>query len=321
MKAAWRDKYTRCEDLTIHEIERPSPKSDQILVKVYATTVNRTDVAVATGNPFIMRFFTGLMKPKIKVVGTDFAGEIVALGSDVKEFKVGDRVMGFRDEGLGSQAEYAAISTKRAILTIPDQLDYVEAAACQEASHYAYSWIHGRQLGKSHTVLINGVTGAIGTALIQYLKALEVEVTAVGNTKNIDLIKKLGANKIYNYEKEDFTLCNLKYDYIFDAVGKSTYGKCKPLLKEKGIYLSSELGPWGQNPFLALWTAKSKGKKVEFPVPADILRSMKYVKQQVEKEQYKPVIEKAYPLDQIAEAYSYVAGGNKTGHVVLTING
>ena len=319
MKAAIRENYVDFKNIEIKDIPIPQLESDEILVKVHATTVNRTGCALVNGKPFIMRFFIGFLRPKLTVLGTDFAGEVVQVGANVTDYQVGNRVMGFVDEGISGHAEYVAVSIKQPIIEIPHNLDYFEAAACQEATHYAYCWIKNKEINSSHNVLINGATGAIGTALTQFIKYCGASITAVGNTKNIALLAKLGADKIYDYEKQDFLNCDLKYDYIFDAVGKTTFGKSKHLLKSKGVYLSSELGPWIQNPLLAIYTARSKGKKVEFPIPSDIKLSLLYVKKLVESGNYKPVIEKVYSLDEICEAYDYVSSGQKTGNVLLSI--
>lgn len=292
---------------------------DELLVKVYATTVNRTDCALVTGRPWIMRLFIGLWKPKLPILGTDFAGEVIEVGANTSKFRVGDRVMGFRDEGLSSQAEFLTISEQQALAVIPEGIEFMEAAACLEAPHYAYNWIKGRSFSANHRVLVNGGTGAIGTALIQFMKKYGVEVTAVANTKNIDLMKKLGADKVFNYESEDFTNCTLRYDYIFDAVGKSTFGKTKHLLKEHGCYISSEFGPYGQNPILAIWTARSRQRKVVFPLPNDIQASVSFMADLLARREYKPVIERVYPLADIAVAYEYVHSGEKTGNVLLAI--
>ncbi len=319
MRAAVRDKYVDFKNIELRDIPIPKIKANEILVKVHANTVNRTGCALVNAKPFIMRFFIGFWKPKLKILGTDFAGEVVEVGDAVKEYQVGDKVMGFEDEGLSTHAEYMAIAVDKPISHMPEKLDFVEATACQEATHYAYCWIKDKKIDSSHRVLINGATGAIGTAITQFINYYGASITAVGNTKNLELLTKLGADKIYNYEKEDFLECKLKYDYIFDAVGKSTFGKCKHLLKPKGIYISSELGPWAQNVFLAIITSRNTGKKVEFPFPSDIKSSIQFVKKLVEEGKYKPVIERAYSLDEISEAYQYVASGQKTGNVVVVI--
>lgn len=318
MKAAFRDHYCAPETLAVRELKRPEPSEIEILVRVYATTVNRTDCAVLTGKPFIMRFFTGFFKPKSAIPGTDFAGVVEAIGSKVTRFKIGNRVFGFNDLGLSSQAEYLTIAENAPVAIIPDGIDFETAAASLEAAHYAFNFLNKVQLTSDQSVLVNGASGGIGSAIVQFLQHYGVAVTAVINTKNFQLASKLGAVRVIDYQKEDFTQLGEKFDFVFDAVGKSTFGKCKPLLKNKGIYISSELGPGGQNIFLPLITSLSGGKKVKFPIPTDIPRSIRFVSQLLATGEFKPVIDKTYPLDKIAEAYAYVMTGEKTGNVIVT---
>lgn len=315
MQAAYREHYG--DALTVREIAQPSLRPDEILVHVHATTVNRTDCAVMTGKPFIMRFFTGLMKPTSPIPGTDFAGEVVAVGENVSLFKQGQRVFGFNDQGLASQAEYVAVSEKQAIAEIPQNVSYPHAVASLEAAHYAYNFLSKVKLAAGQKVLVNGATGGIGSATVQFLRHAGIRVTATANTKNIELVRKLGAERVINYENEDFTRIEDRFEFVFDAVGKSTFGKCRHLLKPKGVYISSELGPWLQNPLLALITPLLPGKTVKFPLPLDIKRSIKFISELLVSGAFKPVIDRTYPLAQIAEAYKYVASGVKTGNVVV----
>lgn len=315
MKAAYREHYS--DALTVREVAEPVARPNEILIKVHATTVNRTDCAVMTGKPFIMRFFTGLVKPTSPIPGTDFAGEVVAVGDKVSLFKKGQRVFGFNDQGLASQAEYVAVSETQAIAEIPQNVSYPQAAASLEAAHYAFNFLNKMKLAAGQQVLVNGATGGIGSAMVQFLRHAGVRVTATANTKNLTLVQKLGAEKIINFENEDFTRIEDRFDCVFDAVGKSTFGKCRHLLKPKGVYISSELGPWLQNPWLALITPLLPGKTVKFPLPLDIKRSMKYISELLVLGAFKPVIDRTYPLEQIGEAYVYVASGVKTGNVVV----
>ena len=314
MKAAIRRTYGSPNTIKIEDIDTPTPKEEEILVKVHATTVNRTDCANLTGKPFIMHFVLGLFKPRKAIIGTDFAGEIVQVGKNVKNFKVTDRVFGFNDQVLESQAEYIALKPEGNVLTIPKNIDYKKAAASVEGAHYAYSFIKKVNIQSGQNILINGATGGIGSALLQFVKQYDVHITATCNTKNIERIKSLGADKIYDYTTEDFTTSNEKYDFIFDAVGKSTFGKCKPLLKENGIYISSELGPYSQNIFYALFN-----KQVIFPIPYKPEETLPYIKNLLEKEVFKPVIDSEYPLEDIDDAYTYVMKGIKTGNVIINI--
>jgi NADPH:quinone reductase-like Zn-dependent oxidoreductase len=320
MKALVYTNYGNPHDIfQITDREKPRPKENEVLVKVSATTVNRTDEGLTTARYFVSRFFTGLIKPRKQIPGTDFAGQIEEVGAQVTAFKNGDRIFGFNDQILSSHAEYLTIGEDQAIFQIPQGLSCAEAAACCEGAHYAYNFINKVRLRPGAKVLVNGATGAIGTAAVQLLKYYGTEITAVANTKNLALVKDLGADQVIDYTREDFTLTQEKYDFIFDAVGKSSFRKCKPLLKSQGIYISSELGRGGANIFLALFTPIMGGKKVIFPIPTDIKKSLHFIVKLMEAGKFKAVIDRTMPFSQIIEAYAYVQQGQKTGNVVINM--
>jgi NADPH:quinone reductase-like Zn-dependent oxidoreductase len=319
MKAAIRREYCLPDGLKIETIDKPVPGEKDVLIKVCATTVNRTDYAVLTGKPLVMRLFTGLTKPTLPVTGTDFAGRIEAVGKNVRLFQINDTVCGFNDQGVASHAEYMVFPEDGAMINIPDKLTYEQAAASMEGAHYAYNFINKVNLHPGQKILLNGATGAIGSALLQFLTYNKIYVTAVCSAPNIELIRSLGADKIYDYTKEDFTKDEDKYDFVFDAVGKSTFGKCKHLLKQGGAYISSELGPGAQNPFLALSTKITGDKRVIFPLPHDIKKSLEFIRDLIVREKFRPVIDKIYPLENISEAFAYVSTGQKKGNVIIAI--
>jgi len=318
MKAIVYTKYGGPEVLQLKEIEKPVPKNNEVLIKIYATTVNRTDSATIRAIPFFSRLITGLFKPKKQTPGTEFAGKIEEIGKNVKSLKVGDKVFGFDDSGSGSQAEYLTISEDKAI-TIPKNITYEQAAASTEGAHYALNFINKVEIKPRQKVLVNGATGAIGSAAVQLLKYFEVNVTAVCEGKNIELVKSLGADRVIDYTKEDFTKDNQKYDFVFDTVGKSSFFKCKRLLKPKGVYISSDLGYMAQNIFLPFITLISGGKKTRFPIPKDIRKTLILIKNLMEAEKFKAVIDRKYPLEEIVEAYKYVGKGQKIGNVVISV--
>lgn len=303
--------------LSTQTLPQPSPGAGEILVQVHATTVNRTDCAMLSAQPAIMRLFTGLRRPRRPILGTDFAGQVVALGRGVTAYQVGDRVFGFDDGGLGSQAQYMALPQHKAIALIPDHISYQQAAASMEGAHYAYNFIKKVKLRSGQHVLVNGATGAIGSAMVQLLKYQGVQVTAVCNTQNMALVSSLGASQVIDYTAEDFTQRGGQYDHVFDAVGKSTFARCKPLIKPGGVYISSELGPLVQNPLLALVTPLLGNKKVVFPIPTDAPASISLIQKLLAEGHFMPVIDRVYPLARIAEAYAYVQTGQKTGNVVI----
>ena len=322
MKAIVYTKYGLPEVLQLKEVAKPTPKDNEVLVKIQATTVNRTDCATVRAKPFFMRIITGLFKPKKSIPGTEFAGEVAVVGKSVSSLKVGDRVFGFDDEGLESYAQYLTIQEDK-VVTIPDNLSYNQAAPSFEGAHYAYNFINKVNLQARQNVLVNGATGAIGSAAVQLLKYFEIEVTAVCSTKNIELVKSLGADQVIDYTKADFTKDKQKYDFVFDTVGKSSFFKCKHLLKPGGIYISSDLGFMAQNLFLPLITPIIKpmmgNKKTIFPTPQDIKGSLLFIKSLIEQNKFKALIDRELTLEQIVEAYKYVEKGHKTGNVVITV--
>jgi NADPH:quinone reductase-like Zn-dependent oxidoreductase len=323
MKAIVYTKYGPPDVLQLKEVEKPTPKDNEVLVRIHATTVNRTDHATIRAIPFFARLATGLFKPKKQTPGTEFAGEIEAVGKNVSTYKVGDKVFGFDYGGSGSHAQYMTISEDKGLTTIPKNITYEQAAASTEGAHYAYNVIKKVNIKSGQNILVNGATGGIGSAAVQLLKYFGVDVTATCNTKNIDLVKSLGANKVIDYTKEDFTKVDEKYDFVFDAVGKSSFFKCKRLLQPGGVYISSDLGYMAQNVFLPLITPIIKpmigNKKTIFPIPTDIRGSILLIKKLIEQGKFKAVIDRSYPLEQIAEAYKYVEKGQKIGNVVITV--
>lgn len=325
MKAIIYTQYGPPSVLKLSHMDKPNPKENEVLVRVYATTVNRTDCAMLRAQPWIMRLFTGLLKPKNPILGTDFAGMIEGVGKDVGSFKIGDKVFGFEDTGLNSHAQYLTLSEDKALATIPGDISYKEAAASLEGAHYAYNVINKVDLKSGDQVLVYGSTGAIGSAAVQLLKYFDVNVTAVCNTKNLGLIKLLGANKVIDYQKEDFTMDDQKYELVFDAVGKSSFGKCKRLLQPGGIYISSELGWMAQNIFFSIFTkiigvlpGGKATKKVVFPIPYDCKRSVLLIKKLIGQGKFRPIIDREYTMEEISDAYSYVEKGQKTGNVIIT---
>ncbi|MBI4258682.1 MAG: NAD(P)-dependent alcohol dehydrogenase [Thaumarchaeota archaeon] len=319
MKAVVYTKYGPPEVLQLKEVEKPTPKDNEVLIKIYATTVNRTDCGFLRAKPFIVRFFSGLFRPKRTILGNEFAGEIEAIGKDVKLFEEGDHVFGFCGDDFGAHAEYVTRAEDSPLATMPANMTYEEVAPSTEGTHYALNGIRKANVQSGQKVLINGATGAIGSAAVQLVKYYGAEVTAVCDTKNVSLVKSLGAVKVIDYTKSDFTKNGQTYDFVFDAVGKSSFRRCKNLLKPGGIYYSTDLGFLSQNPFLALWTSKFGNKKVIFPIPKDSKEDVVFFKELIEAGTLKPVIDRRYPLEQIVEAYKYVEKGQKTGSVVITV--
>jgi NADPH:quinone reductase-like Zn-dependent oxidoreductase len=298
MKAAVQTRYGPPEVVRISEVEKPTIKDNEVLVKVQATTVNRTDCACRAARPFFMRFFTGLTRPRATVLGNEFAGVVDAVGSAVTSFKVGDQVFGYNEGPFGAHAEYMSIPQDGSLATMPANVTYEPAARSTEGSHYALSHIRAAKIQSGQDVLVYGATGAIGSAAVQLLKSLGANVTAVCDTKGIELVRGLGADRVIDYTVEDFTGDEQAYDVVLDSVGKSSFSRCRRLLKPGGIYLSSKLGPLAQNPFLALIAPLHGGKKVLFPIPKHDQEMVGYFRGLLESGKFKPVIDRTYPLDQ-----------------------
>jgi NADPH:quinone reductase-like Zn-dependent oxidoreductase len=267
---------------------------------------------------FISRFFTGLFKPKYQIQGNEFAGVIEATGKSVTQFAAGDKVFGYNEKTFGGHAEYMT-AAEEAIATIPTGYTFEQAAPLLEGSHYALCDIRAAKVESGQNVLVYGATGAIGSAAVQLLKHFGARVTAVCNTKNMELVKSLGADEVIDYTKQDFTKTNQKFNFIFDAVGKSSFGQCKPLLTPKGIYISTELGKNGENIWLALLTPLGGGKRLLFPIPTISKEDVLFFKNLAETGKFKPVIDRTYKFEEIVEATRYVESGQKTGNVVIKI--
>lgn len=320
MKAAVRTRYGPPEAVRIVEVATPTPGDHDVLVRVHATTVNRTDCGFRAGTPFIVRFFAGLPKPRRTILGTEFAGVVEAIGSAVRNFRVGDRVFGFSEWRFGAHAEYLSMRGDGSLAAIPRDLTFEQAAPSTEGSHYALSQIRKVGIRSKDKVLVYGATGAIGSAAVQLLKILGAAVTAVCATEHLELVKRLGADRVIDYTAEDFTRDQERYDVVFDAVGKSSFGRCRPLLKPNGIYLSTDLGPYSMNPVLALTTPLLRGKRVRFPIPPKHTQAeVQEVREMIASSAFKPLIDRTYPLEQIVEAYRYVETGQKIGNVVITV--
>lgn len=315
MKAAIREEYGGPEVLAVRNVPVPEPGRGEVLVRVMATTVNRTDCAVLTGKPAIMKLFTGLRRPSIPVTGTDFSGLVEASNAD--GIHQGDRVFGFLDTGLPSHAEFLAVHAKH-VRRMPD-VSFEEAAASCEAAHYARHFLQAVNVKRGQKALVNGAGGGIGSALLQFLIAEGVLVTAVCRTDQVERVRALGADRIIDYENDEFTACGDAFDFVFDAVGKSRFSLCRRIMKPASAYLSSELGPRGENLWLPLLTRFSSQRAI-FPFPSDIPESLRFVSEMLESGKFKPLIDRTYDLEQIAEAFRYAASGQKTGNVIVRID-
>lgn len=319
MKAAVHTRYGPPEVVSIREVPKPAPKDNEVLIRVYASTVNRTDSGFRSAEYFISRFWSGLLRPKQQILGCEFAGQVEAVGKEVKVVKVGEKVFGFNDKKWGGHGQYITLEENDPFTTIPEGLTYEEAAPITEGAHYALGHIRAAKVARRQSVLVYGATGAIGSAAVQLLKHFGAHVTAVCSTNHVALVESLGADVVIDYTQEDYAQAGRRYDVVLDAVGKTSFGHCKPVLAEKGIYISTELGKNWENVYLPLLTLLGKGKKVLFPIPTISKADVEFLKQLVERKEFKPVEDRRYTLEQIVDAYRYVETGQKVGNVIITL--
>eukprot|EP01080_Neovahlkampfia_damariscottae_P001457 gene1457-12076_t len=320
MKAMLRPIYGGPEVLKLSTVEIPNPKDDEVLVKLKTTCVNRTDCGALRGEPYIFRLFIGVFNP-IQIIGSQYSGIIEKVGKNVKNFEKGDKVFGFYDEGLSSYAEYTVIKQDGPIVKIPENISFDEAAAATEGFHNAYNFIKIAGIQKGQKIMLNGSTGAIGSCAIQILKSMDCDVTVTCNTQNFDLIKSFKPDKMIDYLKEDFTKQESnQFDFIFDAVGKSSFSDSKHLLKSGGSYFSTEFGWMGENVTYSLFTPLFGDKKVIFPLATDVIGTLPICQKFLAEGIFKPVIdEHTFTLETLAEAFKYVEKGEKTGNVIVKI--
>ncbi|MDQ3047981.1 MAG: NAD(P)-dependent alcohol dehydrogenase [Bacteroidota bacterium] len=318
MKASVNTEYGSPDVLQIKDVAQPIPKENELLIRMRATTVNRTDCGFRKPEYLIVRLFAGLFKPKKHILGNEFAGVVESIGTSVKKFKKGDEVFGLSTYKFGTHAEYICIPETGSVAIKPANFSFAEAAAVNDGLMLGMNLIRKINFNNHPKILVNGATGSIGTACVQLAKHYGAEVTAVCKTERIELVKSLGAAHVIDYKKEDFTASGNLYDVVLDAVGKSSFFKCKKIMKPGGLYFSTELGYLSQNIFLALLTPLLPGKKVKFPIPTDSQKDILFFKELLEIGFYKAVIDKTYAFEEIVEATRYVETGEKTGNVVIT---
>ena len=324
MRAVVFDRYGPPDVLRLEDVERPVPKDDEVLVKVHATTVNRLDCATREANrrsglalSFMSRLVFGLRRPKQRVLGTEFAGEVEAVGAAVREFAVGDKVFGTSGLSFGAHAEFICMRESGRIAHMPPGMTFEEAAPVCDGALNALTCLKQADLRKGRRILIYGASGAIGTAGVQLARYFGADITAVCNTKNLELVRSLGADRVIDYTKEDFTRNGETYHVIFDAVGKHSFRRCRGSLRPGGIYLPTD--GFG-NLILALVTPRLGGKKVLFQIPPrQTKQDVLFLKELIEAGKYRPVIDRCYTLEDVVEATRYVETEQKTGNVVLTI--
>jgi NADPH:quinone reductase-like Zn-dependent oxidoreductase len=322
VKAVVHDRYGPPSELRIEEVERPVPKHDEVLVKIHATTVNRTDCHVRAANPFLWRLFgTGLLRPKQRMSGSDLAGAVVAAGVGVTEFAVGDHVFGTTGYRFGAHAEFMCVKESARIAHMPSGMSFEEAAAVPDGALPALTGLRGVDAREGRKILVYGASGALGTASVQLAKYFGAHVTAVCNTKNVELVRSLGADEVIDYLNEDFTKNGQTYDVVLDAVGKHSFRRSRRSLKPGGVYVATDLGFMWHVPVLALFSKRFGDRKLLFSVGRTTKDDLLFLKELIEAGKYRAVIDRRYPLEDVVEAARYVETGQKTGNVVLTMNG
>ena len=315
MKAVVRDSYGSPDVLELREIEKPIPKDDEILMKVHAASVNRADSHGLRGTPFIARIILGgIIKPKVKILGYDFAGQVESVGKDVTEFQPKDEVFGTTKDA-GGFAEYLS-TTEDLTLIKPPNVSFEDAASVPAVGVVALQCLqqHGKiQAGQD--VLINGASGGVGTNAVQIAKVFGANVTGVCSTTNLDMVRSIGADKVIDYKKEDFTQSKKMYDLIFDAVAKSSFSDCKPILKPNGRYVTTAFSPG-----LALKAKMVRGDKKMIPILAKPTKNdLNFLKDLLEAGKLKPIIDRRYNLEQVPDAIRYLEEGHVKGKLIINL--
>jgi len=318
MRAVIHDKYGPPEVLRLEEVEQAVPLKDEVLIKIRATTVTRTDCGLRSAELFITRFFTGLRRPKRKILGMELAGQVEGVGSAVAEFQVGDEVFGVT--GSGANAEYVCVPESGPLAPKPAGMSFEEAAAVCDGASLALACLRKGDLREGRSILVYGASGSVGTAAVQLARHFGAEVTAVCNTKNLELVASLGADEIVDYTQEDFTKNSETYDVIFDAVGKQSFRRCRRSLKSGGIYIDTDPGFLWHVPVLALLTKGIGDKKVHLGIVRYTKEDVLFLKQLIDAGEYRAVIDRTYPLEEVVAATKYVETEQKTGNVVLTVS-
>ena len=316
MKAVVFERYGGPDVLSLRDVPVPVPARGEVRVKVHTSTVGRTDTATMRAHPFFARAMTGLIKPKMTTLGMDFAGEIDALGEGVTDFSIGDRVFGLSTDMFGAHAEFLCVAADGAIAKLPPDLPFNQAVV-GEGAWYAHGTT--KLLSEGGRCLIYGASGAIGTAAVQLAKANGAEVVAVVGTRHLDLPQSLGADRVINYETEDFTDIGETFDVVFDAVGWTSYFQCRRLLKPTGIYSATDLGPLWSNITLGWVYGLTGSGRVRIPFPEDAPGFISHLAELMAQGRFRGVFDRSYPLEDTVSAFRYVETGQKTGIVRIEI--
>ena len=320
MRAAVSERYGSPDVVAVREVPDPRPGAGELLVRVRATTVNRTDCGYRKPSPQLLRLMTGLRRPRVPVLGTEFAGVVVGVGDGVSAFTVGERVFGYLEGRFGAHAELVTVPQDGFVATIPPGVPDDVAAAATEGAHYALAVVRRARVRAGEQVLVHGATGAIGSAAVQLLRVAGASVTAVCDGDRVDTVRALGADRVIDRDTTDFTRDDQRYDVVVDAVGKSSFRRCRRILTPRGRYVSTDLGLLAQNLVLPVVTRLLGRRRVIFPVPLDDPGMADHLRGLLASGEFRPLLdERRYPLEEIRAAYRYVETGRKTGSVVVDI--
>jgi len=317
MRAVVYDRYGPPDVLHLAQVPRPEPRDDEVLVRIHATTVNRTDAGLRSAELFISRLVTGLLRPKNPILGMEFSGVVDAIGPAVTEFKVGDQVFGGKSSG--AHAEFLVIRENEPIAHKPAGMSFEEATAVFDGASLALACLRQAGAVKGRSVLVYGASGSVGTAGLQLARHFGASVTAVTSTRNLELVQSLGADEVIDYTSEDLARNGKRYDVIFDAVGMLSFRKAKSSLKRAGFFLDTDLGFMGQVPMLMLATRFVGDKKVKLGITRYTKEDLLFLRRLIEAGEYRAVIDRTYPLKEVVEATRYVEAGQKVGNVVLKV--
>ena len=320
MKAMVYTRYGPPDVLELKEVEKPAAKETEVLVKIHATSVSPADVHLRGGTPFIARQMAGgLLSPKKTILGFDIAGEIESVGTDVERWRAGDPVYGLvPPSGNGANAEYICVP-EADVIRKPANLTYEEAAAVPSASTVALQFLRAGRIQSGQRVLINGASGGLGTFAVQLAKFFGTDVTAVCSTRNLDLVRSLGADDVIDYTSQDFTESGQTYDLIFDAVGKRSFSSCRGSLNRNGVYISTIVT--FQVVLQMAWTSVIGSRRAKSMIAGPRVEDLRVVNELVEAGNVRPVIDRSYPLSQLAEAHRYAELGHVRGRVIITVPG
>ena len=320
MRAVVYTEYGPPEVLGLAEVGRPVPAGDEVLVEVHATTVNRTDCGFRQPRPWFVRFFSGLRRPRRGILGTELGGVVVQVGAAVTQFEPGDRVFGVNADRFGAHAQFVCVRESGPLAKLPDGATYEEGAAVCDGFILALTCLRWARLQSGQRILVHGASGSIGTAAVQLAKHMGAQVTAVCHTRSIETVRALGPDRVIDYTQQDVTAIGQTYDVVFDAVGKTSFRRCRHLVKKGGAFVETDLGFMCQNVLLSLLTWRLASKRVLMPIPRYTQKDVLFLAELMQAGDYRAVIDRRYPLEQVIEATSYVETEQKTGNVILTVS-